>query len=61
MAATTDVGIGRLCAIGQRWSGARNGAKTRAQLELERRSLSKIGDGYATRHARPRGVAVFDF
>ena len=41
--------------------GARFGTKTRDQLELERRSLSRIGDGYAMRLPRPRGVAVFDF
>ena len=31
------------------------------QLGLEPGSKSKIADGYATRKARPRGVAVADF
>ena len=60
----TAVREGRTClpsCCGLAGVGARFGTKSEAQLELERRSLSRIGDGYAERHARPRGVAVFDF
>ena len=44
-----------------RASGATKGSMSGKQLELERRSQSKIRDGYAERRTRPLGVAVFDF
>ena len=58
---TKDVGImlshGHLLEVGQ----TQKCRKSEDQLELERRSQSKIRDRYATPRERPRGAAVFDF
>ena len=60
----TAVREGRTClpsCCGLAGVGARFGTKSRDQLELERRSLSRIGDGGAMRKERPHGTSVFDF
>ena len=61
LAAATDVGIIRpSCSSASDGRGLKS-MQTGEQLEIVPGPLSKIGDGYATRKTRPRGVAVFDF